>query len=259
MGLQTPRRREADVAVQGVPEMTACQPEMLECFNATYGHCGGFPERHATYWEQALRSQIYTVLPQETHFIRCPAEGALSAYVLTAYRTKKGRDDALVIMEAAGRDQGSLGQALLGLEDFAAQRKQTVRVHGSAEHPVRPVLRRLGYGEQVRTTMIMAQPIAPADLFVKACRQSEALSGLKIDFWAPFADGTLFEGPEASTEITLEGKDEVIYRLLNLRLDVRAAARTEWLTVRNGTNEIVERLADALPYTPWVYHHLDYI
>jgi hypothetical protein len=107
--------------------------------------------------------------------------------------------------------------------------------------------------------MIMAQPIAPAELFARVCRNAEALGDLKIDFWAPFGDGTLFEGPDARTEVTLEGKDEVIYRLLNLRLDVSAAVRTEWLTVRNGSTEIVGRLAQALPYAPWVYHHLDYI
>lgn len=253
------QRREADVAVQGVPEVHACQPELLKCFDATYGHCGGFPPRHVTYWEQQLRSQIYTVLPQETHLIRHPAEGALQAYVLAAFRTARGRDDSLRIIEVAGKGEEAITQSLMGLEDFAARRGLGLRIHGSAEHPCLPVLRKLGYREEGRSTMIMAQPIAPAELFARVCRNAEALGDLKIDFWAPFGDGTLFEGPDARTEVTLEGKDEVIYRLLNLRLDVSAAVRTEWLTVRNGSTEIVDRLAQALPYTPWVYHHLDYI
>jgi GNAT superfamily N-acetyltransferase len=259
MLLRTPHRREADVAVQGIPEMQACQSEMLTCFDATYGHCGGFPRRHAAYWEQALKSQIYTVLPQETYFVRHPAKGPLSAYVLAAYRARKDREEPLAIMEVAGTGEDAIEQAILGLEDFAAQRGHTVRVLGSAEHPCLGLLRRLGYEEQGRTTMIMGQPIDPAGLFAKACRDRETLADLKIDFWAPFGEGTLLEGADARTGITLEGKDEVIYRLLNLRLDVRAAVSTEWLTIRNGTPEIVERLADVLPYTPWVYHHIDYI
>jgi GNAT superfamily N-acetyltransferase len=254
-----PQRREADVAVEGMPEIEACQEELLACFNATYGRYGGFPERHAHYWEQQLRSQIYTVLPQETYLVRHPAAGPLEAYVLAAFRTTRGREESLAVLEVAGKSRAGIEQALLGLEDLAAEKGLSVRVHGSADHPCLPLFRKLGYQEQGRSTMIMAQPLAPAELFRKVCRSAGLLADLKIDFWAPFGDGTLFEGPAAETEITLEGKDEVIYRLLNRRLDIRAAARTEWLTIRNGTDDIVERLAEALPYTPWVYHHLDYI
>jgi len=259
MVLRTPQRREVDVAVQGIPEMRACQSEMLECFNATYGHCGGFPERHSRYWEQQVKSQIYTVLPQETFLIRYPASGALKAYVLAGRSLREDRRGQVNIMEAAGATATDIEQALLGLEDLAAREGVTIQTRTGADDPLRPTLRTLGFTEGIRTTMIMAQPIHPHALFGKVCEKTALLADLKIDFWAPFADGTLFEGPSAKEEITLEGKDEVIYRLLNLRLDVRAAFRTEWLTVRNGTDEIVERLADALPYTPWVYHHLDYV
>jgi len=259
MTLAEPQRREADVAFGGLEEIHAAQPDLLGCFTATYGHCGGFPERHDSYWEAQLASQIYEVIPQESFLVRSPAAGELSAYVIAGLATKADADRPMSILEVAGTSEEAIEQALLGAETLAAERSRALSIRGSAEHPLVPLLRRLGYAEGVRFTMIMAQPLDPADLFGKVCMQKETLADLKVDFWAPFADGTLHEGPEARHEITLEGKDEVIYRLLNRRLDIRAAVATEWLTVRNGTPDIVDRLAEALPYSPWVYHQLDYV
>ena len=254
-----PQRQESDTAIEGQPEIVASQSEILACFDATYGQFGGFPRRHETYWEQQLRSQIYEVLPQQTFLIRHPATGPLAAYALAGRRTREEQRDHLSVMEVAGHSGGGIEQVLLGLDDLAAREGASVRTLTSAEDPLQPVLRRLGYVEHLRVTMIMGQPLAPAGLFAKACADLSLLEDLKTDFWAPFADGTLYEGPRATREVTLEGKDEVIYRLLNRRLDVQAAVRTEWLTIRNGTPDVVERLATAFPYTPWVYHHLDYV
>jgi len=254
-----PQRHESDTAVEGLPEIVAGQAEMLGCFDATYGAFGGFPRRHETYWEQQLRSPIYLVLPQQTFLIRHPATGPLSAYALAGRRNREEQRDHLSIMEVAGHTEAGIEQVLLGLDDLAAREGVSIRTLTSAEDPLQPALRRLGYVEHLRVTMVMGQPLAPSDLFAKACADLSVLEDLKIDFWAPFADGTLYEGLNASREVTLEGKDEVLYRLLNRRLDVRAAVRTEWLTIRNGTPDIVDRFAAAFPYTPWVYHHLDYI
>jgi len=259
MALARPQPREADVAVQGIPELCASQAELLACFEATYGRLGGFPRRHEGYWEHQLRSLIYDVLPQETLFVRHPAQGALRAYALAGRRLPEEKYSHISTMEVAGLTEADIEQALFGLEDVAARRKLAIHALISTEDPLRPILRRLGYEEHVRSTMIMGQPITPRELFGKVCTDPGVLDDFKIDFWAPFGDGTLHEGPNATHEITLEGKDEAIYRLLNRRLDIRAAVRTEWLTLRNGTEEAVERLAIALPYSPWAYHHLDYI
>jgi len=259
MSLAAPRRREVDAEVLGLPEIRASQAGLLECFNATYGHCGGFPERHERYWEEQLASQIYDVIPQDVLFVRHPAAGELGAYVLASRRRGSRPGDRLSILEMAGRTPSAIEQALLGLEDLAAREAMPIDVLGSAEHPCLGLLRQAGYEEGMRAMMTMGQPLRPRELFARVCRRADLLADLKVDFWAPFADGTLFEGAEARTEVMLEGKDEVIYRLLNLRLDVRAAVATEWLTIRNGTPEIVDRLAQAVPYTPWVYHHIDYV
>ena len=259
MTLAEAQRCEADVSIISLAEIVPLQTEMLACFEATYGAFGGFPRRHASYWQQQLRSQIYEVLPQETFLIRHPANGPLAAYALAGRRTREDQRDHLSLMEVAGTGAPAVEQALRGLLDLAAREGVSLRTLTSAEDPHLPILRRLGFVEHLRSTMIMGQPLAPADLFAKTCAAAEALDALKIHFWAPFADGTLHEGRHARREITLEGKDDVIYRLLNRRLDVQAAVRTEWLTIRNATPDAVARLHAAFPYTPWAYHHLDYI
>jgi len=257
--LAEPQRCEANVAVEGLAWIEALQPELLACFEATYGTFGGFPRRHATYWTQQLGSQIYEVLPQQAFVVRHPASGPLAAYALAGRRTREDQRDHLSILEVAGFGEGAIEQALLGLQDLAAREGASVRTLTSAEDPHLPTFRRLGFTEHGRSTMIMGQPLSPAELFAKACADESALDGLRVDFWAPFADGTLYEGVDAARSVALEGKDEVIYRLLNRRLDVAAAVRTEWLTVRGGTPDIVDRLAAAFPYTPWAYHHIDYV
>lgn len=259
MTLAETRQREADVAFGGLGDIHVAQSDLLRCFTATYGHCGGFPERHESYWQGQLASQIYEVIPQEFFLVRTPAKGEMAAYVIASLATEADADRPMSILEVAGTSEESIEQALLGAETLASERGRPLSIRGSSDHPLVPLLRRIGYVEGIRFTMIMAQPLDPADLFGKVCRDMGMLADLKVDFWAPFADGTLHEGPEARHEITLEGKDEVIYRLLNRRLDIRAAVATEWLTVRNGTPDITERLAEALPYAPWVYHEIDYV
>jgi GNAT superfamily N-acetyltransferase len=259
MVLTEPQRTDGDASIEGLDGLVPLQSEMLACFGATYAGFGGFPKRHATYWQQQLRSQIYEVLPQETFLIRHPARGPLRAYVLAGRRARDDQRDHLSLMEAAGLSAEDIRDALRALGDFAARESVSLRTLTSAEDPLQPLLRGLGYVEHIRTTMVMGQPLAPPELFAKVCADVGLLDELKVDFWAPFADGTLHEGPNAKREITLEGKDEVIYRLLNRRLDVEAAVRTEWLTIRNGPRDIVDRLAAAFPYAPWAYHHLDYI
>jgi len=90
------------------------------------------------------------------------------------------------------------------------------------------------------------------------CRDLQALSDLKINVWTPTKDYVLFEGDNATREITLEGKDIFIERLLTRRLDIISAVQHNLLTIRNGSPEIAARLSEALPFAPWVYHHIDY-
>jgi hypothetical protein len=54
-------------------------------------------------------------------------------------------------------------------------------------------------------------------------------------------------------------KEEALVRWVLGRLDFRARMREGTITATGANDRIVDALADAMPFTPWVYHHLDYI
>ena len=51
----------------------------------------------------------------------------------------------------------------------------------------------------------------------------------------------------------------MIIRWLCRRLDLKSAVENDLVSIRDGDQRITERLSQALPYAPWVYHHLDYV
>jgi len=260
MVLAEPGRHEVDVRHGSAEDALAEQPALLRCFAASYGHCGGFPVRHADYWREALGSTIYLVIPHEVHYFAYPAAGEAQAYVLAGVRMGGQRPEQLTILEfASAAGEEGARRVLLGAADYAATRGLRVWMAGCADHPHRGLLRALGFQEHPRWMQAMAQPLDPAALAAKVCRAPEALRDLRVRYWAPFGDGVLWEGDSAADEVTVEGTDDLIYRLLNLRLDVVSAYRHDLLTIINGSADVAQRLGAAFPYTPWVYHHIDYI
>ena len=119
-------------------------------------------------------------------------------------------------------------------------------------------MREIGLAEGLRHTMIMGQPIAPARLFAKVCAAPEAVAELKINVWSPGYEETIWEGPEAKREITIEGKELLLNRMLMRRLDVASAVASDLLTIAGERADDRERLAAALPYVPWEYHWIDW-
>ena len=104
----------------------------------------------------------------------------------------------------------------------------------------------------------MGQVIAGARLFEKVCADFDAVAELKINVWAPDFDFSIWEGPDAKREITIEGKDIAVIRMLCRRMDVKAAVAMDLLTIQGEEDDDRERLAAALPYCPWEYHRLDW-
>mgnify|MGYP001142847897 CR=1 FL=1 len=169
------------------------------------------------------------------------------------------RADKLVsIMEIAGVSDDAVREVLKSLGAEAVNRGRTVSTIASVDSPYRMLMRELGFVEGERHTMIMGQIIAPQRLFAKACADTEAVDELKINVWAPGFDFPVWEGPNATREITLEGRDIVAIRLLNRRLDVKAAVAMDMLTIRGERADDRERLAAALPYCKWEYHRIDW-
>ena len=234
--------------------------EVLEVYNSTYVSYGGHPPRRLGYWQEALNELIFVYLPHEILFYRYPAEGTIRAYAIFGIPQRHSDDGIVRVLEIASSD-GAAGAAQImqaaGAE--AHQRGLCVTDFVSVAHPYRDLYRQLGFVESGRGMTITGQAINPQRLFQRVCRFPEALADLKINVWTPSQDYVLFEGARAQQEITLEAKEIIIERLLTRRLDVVDAVTHDLLTIRNGSPEIAARLAEALPFSPWIYHHLDYI
>ncbi|MGD9497523.1 MAG: GNAT family N-acetyltransferase, partial [Armatimonadota bacterium] len=248
----------ADVAVGGREDLIALQPQLLRVFQAAFGEYGGFPPRSENYWERALSDMIFVVIPQRIIFVRYPAEGELQAYCIASVREQVRPDEAVSILEIAGTGADAVREVLRGICAEGARRGWPVNTIAGVDSPYRVLMRAMGFEEGLRHTMIMGQAIAPARLFERACEDQGAVAELRIKAWSPSHDWTLWEGPQARREITLEGKEIVLHRLLTRRLDVRAAVASDLLTIAGEQPDDRERLAAALPYCKWEYHRIDW-
>jgi hypothetical protein len=206
----------------------------------------------------ALNDMIFTVIAQDVIFVRYPADGPLEAYCIATVRVSERAQEQVTIMELAGESDEAVREVLLGIGREGAERGWPVSTIACVDSPWRLLMREMGFEEGIRATMIMGQPIAPARLFEKVCADCDAVAELKIDIWSPSYEHTIWEGPEAKREITIEGKELLLNRLLMRRLDVATAAASELLTIRNERPDDRERLAAALPYVPWEYHKIDW-
>ncbi len=247
-----------DVHVGDGEEAIASSGELLTVFQEAFAEYGGFPPRDEGYWQRALSDMIFAVIPQTVLFVRYPAEGELQAYCIGTMREAVRPDQVVTIMELAGTSDEAAREVLRGVGAEASKRGRGVTTIASVDSPWRMVMREMGFTEGERHTMIMGQAIAHERLFAKVCADPDAVDRLKINVWAPGFDATVWEGPNAEREITLEGKDIVITRLLNRRLDVRSAVAMDLLTIQGEASDDRDRIAAALPYCKWEYHKIDW-
>ncbi len=252
---------EVEPAAVAVGDLDAClaeQKEMLRVFNAAFGEYGGFRPREIGYWEMALNDMIFTVIPQDIIFVRYPEEGELQAYCIASVRTGARSDDKVSILEIAGTGDDAIREVLRGVCRQGNERDCPVTTIAGIDSPWRMLMREMGFEENLRHTMMMGQPIAPARLFEKVCADSAAIADLRLSVWSPELDAVVWEGPEARREITVEGKELLIYRMLMRRIDVEAAVASDLLTIKGECPGDRERLAAALPFCPWEYHRIDW-
>jgi len=281
-----PSGLSSDAARVDIEVLHNHQDEILRTYNSTYSSCGGHAPRRHGYWREALDGQIFIAVPAEILFYRYPAAGEIilfyrypaageiSAYGIFEIPQHEGYEPNIQVLEIASSVGIAGAREILTAAAAEARRRETTVIdYISVEHPYRYLYRDLGFVEQGRSLIIMGQVINPQRLFQRVCQFPQLVADLKINVWTPTRDYVLFEGPNAEKEITLEAKDIIIERLLTRRLDVMSAFRHDFLTIRdvmsafrhdfltirNGDEAIAERLAEALPFSPWCHHHLDWI
>ncbi len=251
--------RGGDCAVGGLDEFLGDAEAVASVFAEMFAGHGGFPYRTGPeYWPMAMARGIYHVLPQQAHYIRYPRTGDLQGYIMVGERTGERADQPLQVQDAAATGPGALEECLRALGNLASDLGKPVTWMLSSEHPCLQAALDIGFVPQLRHMMIMGQVIAPQRLFGKVCTDLSLLSDLKINVWTPTTDYTLYEAPGAQKEITLEAKDWAIHRLLCRRLDLATAVRQDIVTVHSASEDIVNRLSEALPYDPWAYIAIDY-
>lgn len=257
---QPPAGLSSEAVAADIEVLHEREDEVLRAYNATYASYGGHAPRRPGYWREALGGQIFVAVPNEILFYRYPADGEIVAYGIFGIPLPAGYEPVMQVMEIASSEGGrGAVEVLKAAGAEARKRNGFVTDYVSVDHPYRYQYRQLGFVEEGRGMIIMGQAINPQRLFRRVCRYPEALADLKINVWTPTKDYVLFEGPQASREITLEGKDMLIERLLTRRLDVVSAFKHDLLTIRNGDLGIAGRLGEALPFSPWCHHHLDWI
>ncbi len=235
------------------------QDEILSVYHSTYGPYGGHAPRRPGYWREALSGQIFIAEPAEILFYHYPGDGEITAYGIFEIREHDSEGKIEVLEIASRTGIGGAREVLQAAAVEAYRRNTAVIGRVSAHHPYRHLYRQLGFIEQCRDLIIMGQVINPQRLFGRVCRFPQLLADLKVNVWTPTKDYVLFEGPNAKKEITLEAKDIIIERLLTRRLDVMSAFRHDLLTIRNGDEGIAGRLTEALPFSSWCHHDLDWI
>ncbi|MCD6360400.1 MAG: GNAT family N-acetyltransferase [Armatimonadetes bacterium] len=247
-----------DVHVGDRDEAIAAGAELLPVFERAFAGYGGFPPRHEGYWEHALNDMIWAVIPSTILFFRYPSEGPLQAYCIASMRETFRADELVTIQEIAGLSEEAVREVLRAVGAEAVERGRAVTTIACVDSPYRMLMREMGFTEGERHTMIMGQVIAGERLFEKVCADFDAVAELKINVWAPDFDFPIWEGPDAKREITIEGKDIAVIRMLCRRMDVKAAVAMDLLTIQGEEDDDRERLAAALPYCPWEYHRLDW-
>ena len=257
---EDPSGSAGGVGLGGPDEIAADAHGIHDAFCATYKGAAGFPPRAPGYQAAQLNHQIYTVSPQGKLYFRYPDHGEPEAYCIVGMRETEQSGAVMNVLEMASRTgERAMKEVLSAVGADAAKRGACVTRYTSHDDPFRMVAREVGFVEELRRFMIMGQVVRPQVLFEKACTEMGLVEDLKVDVWTPTRDYTLYEGPRAKTELTIEGKDVHIIRMLCRRLGVRCAMERDLISVRNCTPEIAERLESALPFAPWAYHHIDYV
>ena len=235
--------------------------ERLEAiFNSTYGRFGGYPQRRGDYWQRALDSSIYAEFPTDFSFVHIIQSDELLGYAICGMRTTRHNGMADVLeMATLGADLSIAQRILTGVASVAGERKLGVNIQISDEDPFRPLFQANGFLSEPRGTIIMGQVIDVPSFFEKHWHERFGLYNTALEVTTPKDDYVLIDPETRQSTLTLEMKEEMLHRWLLGRLDLRARLTEGSITAYGANSAVIEQVCDAIPFSPWAYHFIDWI
>jgi len=229
-------------------------------FASTYGRFGGHPQRRGDYWQRALASSIYAEFPTDFSFVHIIQSDELLGYAICGMRTTRHNGMANVLeMATLGADLSIAQRILTGVASVAGERKLGVDIQISDEDPFRPLFQANGFMSEPRGTIIMGQVIDVPSFFEKHWSERFGLYNTALEVTTPKDDYVLIDPETRQSTLTLEMKEEMLHRWLLGRLDLRARLAEGSVTAYGTNSAVIEQVCDAIPFSPWAYHFIDWI
>ena len=247
------------------------QEQMLAVYQDVHGTAGGVMPRHATFWEAALAHHYYRAHYQFQIIGLWSASADAAAPNLMGYavvgwsgwHSKRPRMD---ILELATRqwDTAVAGELIRTTCQLAWSKSvRQVRAVVSAHDPYRGHLMRTGFADRWGYVLQAKWLHAQRYLDGVSAQLPKELGDFHLRLAAP-GEVPLVAGrgtPHApGGTINLQADSATLTRLLLDRTDITAALQDgSLLPAAALSDRDMARLSLAFPWTPWVFHMLDYI
>ena len=245
------------------------EPGLLALYQRHYGRFGGGRRRGAGYWREILGGHVYCELEWRLVVLR-DGGGRLAGYLVAAQGLASPSEE-LYIYEVVGETEGDAERLLryacgrgwhrhaeraTGGEGLEAQ---TVVPMVSLANPVRPLLRRMGFVEEVSTPHIMVRVLRPDQIFHRLADGSDLLDTLSLTAWTPHRTVLVNDPPHPRYTVQLETKESMLARLCCCRLDLDAALEMEWVRWNGRDPGLRRGLCEVFAFADWVQWFTDYV
>lgn len=244
------------------------QSHMLAVYRDVFGAMGGAPERSADFWRPTLAHHFYSahyqfqILGLWTAPASDPA-AALMGYAVVGWSGWHSKRPRMDILELATRQwDAPAATALIRATAQLASSKNVSQIRAviSAHDPYRGHLARSGFIDRWGY-LLAAKWLHPQRHLDRLAAQQGELDS--VAFSAPGLPPLHLPGHAApdATAVSVLTDAATLTRLLLNRLDLADAAHTQSLVTATGrlSEPKQRRLAMAFPWTPWIFHMLDYI
>jgi hypothetical protein len=259
------------VRVASAVEAASWQGQMLAVYRDVYGTCGGAVVRHENFWVPALTHHFYGAHYQFQIVGLWSgggggSEGAtLMGYAVVGWSGWHSKRPRMDILELATRqwDTGVATELLRTTCQLAwSKGVHQVRAVISAHDPYRGHLARSGFADRWGYVLLAKWLHSQRYLDRIAKTLPAEAQGLAVQFATPGAVPlALSGGKTVGTPLRLQCDGRVLTRLLLQRVEVSAAVQEGALFSAEGVVSAGDeaRLGLAFPWTPWVFHMLDFI